>query len=539
MGKNGAGKSSFLDALSFALFGKAHRNITRPQLVNSVNQKNLLVEIEFTIGKDRFLIKRGLKPVVFEVYRNGHLYNQDSNVKDYQKFLEENILKLNYRSFHQVVVLGSSNFTPFMSLTAAGRRDVVEDLLDIGVFGTMQALLKTQHAKDKEFLSGIGMEINLVEKKIAVQESHIHELNNINDDIVQNKLEEIDDLEDAIEDIGATLEPKRKKVDAGLKEHAQRLQRLTSEQNEHIAAITIAKQEIKTNLKQGKFFSNNDECPTCTQSIDAETKRNKADDANRNVVGLIKSKMLDEELLVIAQQELHKLGMVYDAIMIMRKNVAEDTTSIRIKQSMIDALNRDITALESKTGDTGKAKKELNKLRDEREVLRNDKLSKSEEINYNLVLMEMLKDSGIKSKIAKQYLPVINNLINHYLHIMDFYVSFNLNETFTETIKSRHRDVFSYESFSEGEKSRIDLALLFTWRQVAKMKNSVATNLLILDELFDSSLDNAGVDNLLKILQDVDEDTNIFVISHKGDMLDGKFRSKIVFKKTNNFSRIE
>jgi len=539
VGKNGAGKSSFLDALSFALFGKAHRNITRPQLVNSVNQKNLLVEIEFTIGKDRFLIKRGLKPVVFEVYRNGHLYNQDSNVKDYQKFLEENILKLNYRSFHQVVVLGSSNFTPFMSLTAAGRRDVVEDLLDIGVFGTMQALLKTQHAKDKEFLSGIGMEINLVEKKIAVQESHIHELNNINDDIVQNKLEEIDDLEDAIEDIGATLEPKRKKVDAGLKEHAQRLQRLTSEQNEHIAAITIAKQEIKTNLKQGKFFSNNDECPTCTQSIDAETKRNKADDANRNVVGLIKSKMLDEELLVIAQQELHKLGMVYDAIMIMRKNVAEDTTSIRIKQSMIDALNRDITALESKTGDTGKAKKELNKLRDEREVLRNDKLSKSEEINYNLVLMEMLKDSGIKSKIAKQYLPVINNLINHYLHIMDFYVSFNLNETFTETIKSRHRDVFSYESFSEGEKSRIDLALLFTWRQVAKMKNSVATNLLILDELFDSSLDNAGVDNLLKILQDVDEDTNIFVISHKGDMLDGKFRSKIVFKKTNNFSRIE
>jgi len=539
VGKNGAGKSTFLDALSFVLFGKSHRNINKPQLVNSVNGKKLLVDVFFSIGSTSYQVVRGLKPNVFEIYKNGVLVPQPANVRDYQDHLENNILKLNYRSFHQVVVLGSSNFVPFMSLPAQGRRDVVEDLLDIGVFGSMASLVRARHSTLKEQLLINKHDVDLLDKKIAVQEDHIDKLENINDDIAKAKFMELDQHEEDVNALIAEHAELKKRVDAGFKEYFKRTRKLTDERNALNLREGTLTEKLNYALNQGKFFADHTECPTCSQEIDQETRDNhilSGDYHAKEIQADIDALKVERTKLDLAGDA---LGLAHATIEKYNNKAASISNKIAAMETSIRMLEADLKMLDSHTGDTGAAKTDLVVLRDERETKRNEKLDMSEEMDYTVAMIEILKDTGIKTKIAKQYLPMMNQLINHYLEVMEFYVSFKLNEAFTETIKSRHRDCFSYESFSEGEKQRIDLALLFTWRQIAKLKNSVSTNILILDETFDSSLDSGGVDNLLKILQDIDDQTNVFVISHKREVLENKFKSVIEFKKTNNFSRIE
>ena len=538
VGSNGSGKSTLLDALSFGLFGKPHRNINKPQLVNSINNKHCEVEVEFSIGNHEFIIKRGIKPAKFEIWQNGQMINQSAAAKDYQKFLEQNILKLNHKSFHQIVVLGSSSFIPFMQLPAQHRREVIEDLLDIQVFSTMNQLLKEKDSKLKEELNGITHQLDLNESKIVMQQKYIRDITELNEGQIKNKEKEIVDVKTAI----SLLENDNEQWKAFIEEHSDTvntsLKETKKKKNEYLKYEAQFQQQIQNVVKDAKFYEDNDVCPTCTQDIEATTRETKLLQAKASAKKLsdalntasVESKKLDVEL----ENLMSKLQHIQN----LNNNISGNNKAIRSNQDRIATMQSDINELSESQGDLAKANKEYNDLVEEKNLYNEKKVNISADRLYNSVASEMLKDTGIKTKVIKQYLPVMNTLINKYLQVLDFFVSFNLDESFNETIKSRYRDAFNYASFSEGEKQRIDLALLFTWRQIAKMKNSTSTNLLVLDETFDSSLDHDGVDNLMKILQTLDSDTNVFVISHKGDMLDGKFRSKISFGKTNNFSQI-
>jgi DNA repair exonuclease SbcCD ATPase subunit len=539
IGQNGSGKSTILDALSFALFGKAHRSITKGQLINSINNKNCVVTVEFSIGKHEFKIVRGIKPNIFEIWQNDVMINQSSAAKDYQKYLEQNILKLNHKSFHQIVVLGSSSFIPFMKLSTNHRREVIEDLLDIQVFSKMNQILKEKDGKIKEHLFNATHHTDRLKEKIVSQKKYIKDIAEISDDQINSKKKDIDKTLETIVSYRTDNETHH----TFISENAHNIQSELSEITKKKQSLTNFMGQFNTQIaqvvKESKFYSENDTCPTCSQDIDSILKDVKLDKAKTRAVQLNEgiSKIIDEEVTI--DSLIKDLTTQSNSIINKQSVIDSNNKSINLLLNNIKSYEKDINSITEKSGDLSESNAELVSLINQLDVNSNEKSRLTDERVYNSVAAEMLKDTGIKTKVIKQYLPVMNSLINKYLQVMDFFVLFHLDEGFNETIKSRHRDAFNYSSFSEGEKSRIDLALLFTWRQIARMKNSAATNLLILDETFDSSLDNDGVETLMKILDTLETDTNVFVISHKGDMLDGKFRSKIEFVKDHNFSNIK
>jgi DNA repair exonuclease SbcCD ATPase subunit len=536
VGHNGAGKSTMLDALSFALFGKAHRNINKPQLVNSINKKDCLVEVEFQIGKKSYKIRRGISPGIFEIYVNKKLLNQSSNNREYQRILEQNILKLNHKSFHQVVVLGSSSFIPFMQLPQGHRRSVIEDLLDINVFSKMNQLLKEQNSKLKDEIKNTSHQIEINQTKKNAQKKYITDLSNLNTSHKQEKENQIKDLSNQVKNWQKENEKLVNEINSKKPRVESELQSNQSQKQTMIAASGEIMSQIKAVIKEARFFEENDTCPTCRQEIDDDTKDTAMAAAKEKARHLASRKDGVERKTKEVEETLNVLNTEFNEINQLQNKINTNITSIQQAQKTISRLEKELNKLINGTGDLKEAKNDMNSIEIEREDLVDKKFKLTDQFQYNNVMSEMLKDTGIKTKIIKQYLPVINKLVNQYLQILDFFVSFELDDAFGENIRSRHRDIFSYDSFSEGEKQRIDLALLFTWRQVAKMKNSVATNLLILDETFDSSLDHDGVENLMKILYTLSDDTNVFVISHKGEILEGKFEKKIEFKKIKNFS---
>ena len=538
VGQNGAGKSTLLDAISFALFGKAHRNINKPQLVNSINGKKCVVEVDFDIGNNSYRVIRGIKPAKFEIYVNDTLMNQDSHNKEYQKILESNILKLTHKTFHQVVVLGSSSFTPFMQLGAMQRREVIEDLLDINVFSKMNLLLKEKNAVLREKINQVGHTIELNDTKVTAQKKYIRDLSKINNDVRKEKeaaiLKYKNEKAELVSEI-ALLNKQHAEVAETLNKNWVNARDVVKDLDK---AETETLTTIKRLVKDAQFYENNENCPTCEQTINEELKERKLDEAKTEANQLqsrlteVRSKREGATLALESCEE--KLAEVTS----WSHQMADKQDRIERIDTEIEVAQWDIDDDKSK-GDLAQANTDYDALMKEFHELVTEKATHNDQYSYNTVILEMLKDTGIKTKIIKQYLPVINKLVNQYLQILDFYVHFDLDESFTETIRSRHRDAFSYDSFSEGEKQRIDLALLFTWRQIAKMKNSISTNMLILDETFDSSLDESGIENLMKIIHTLGDDTNIFIISHKREELDGKFEAKIEFEKFKNFSRVK
>ena len=538
IGQNGAGKSTMLDAISFALFGRAHRNISKPQLINSINNKNCEVEVKFTIGKSKFRVLRGIKPNTFEIWKNGDMINQSSHSREYQKILEQNIIKLNHKSFHQIVVLGSSSFIPFMQLPAHHRRDVIEDLLDINIFSKMNTILKEKNLEVKNKLKENAHQLDLIKNSLDSQRKYIRDITQINEDEIRDRNRKIDELHDEIQ----LLNTKNGEHSLFLEENSALITGKLKEYNDKRTSIlhnkSTMESQIKSIVKDSKFYEDNDNCPTCSQPIEPEFKKQKIHECKTQATSI---KTQYDNMLNEAQEVLEIIeewNIKSEELRNRQSEINGNNKTIESLQNQVNKTHGEIEKLTSREGDLGKANEELQDMMNNRDTLLEDKLTLNEEISYNGVMGELLKDTGIKTKVIKQYVPVINKLVNQYLQVLDFFVHFNLDENFNETIRSRHRDAFSYDSFSEGEKQRIDLALLFTWRQIAKMKNSVATNLLLLDETFDSSLDHDGVENLMKILHTLDNSTNVFVISHKGEILDSKFKEKLEFVKEKNFSKL-
>jgi len=535
IGENGAGKSTILDALCFGLFNKPFRNISKKQLVNTVNNGGSVVEVEFNVGGKDVKVIRGIKPNKFEVYVNGSMINQDANARDYQKYLEQQIMGLNYRSFTQVVILGSSTFVPFMQLTTKARREVVEDILDIKIFSLMNFLLKNQTKELNENIRNTEQTYDLTKEKATLQERFIK-------DVIENKSSIIDDSKSKISGNEKSIQTKKESI--VLLDKAKVSLSYDSEQKikleEKIRKLSRSESALQNRRgeyeRQINFFEENAECPTCEQDITDDTKQTQI--ATRNTkVGELNRAISDAKRMEREEQE--RLETIRENLEAFRKHdveIAKTRSSISELEKFNVKLQKDIeTYTQGSVSDDDKVK--LAELKGQIKLIEEQKSKLNEDKFYVDVARNLLQDSGIKTKIVKQYLPIMNKLVNTYLSSMDFYVQFNLDENFNETIKSRFRDEFSYASFSEGEKMRIDLALLFTWRAIAKMKNSTNTNLLILDEIFDSSLDGSGTDDFLKIL-DTFSDQNVFVISHKQDMLFDKFRSIVQFKKEKNFSHL-
>jgi DNA repair exonuclease SbcCD ATPase subunit len=539
VGHNGAGKSTMLDALSFSLFGKAHRNISKPQLVNSINNKGCVVEVTFkALGSD-FRVVRGIKPNKFEIWKGSEMLNESSHSKEYQRILEQNIIKLNHKSFHQIVVLGSSSFIPFMQLSAQNRRDVIEDLLDINVFSKMNGLLKEKNGLLKENIKDNDYTFELTKDKIDLQKKYIKEVEDLSNGQIEEKQDEIEETENQIDGLNSENGLLTEEIDElsnGLEEN---LKKNHDKKQSLLHYRAEFNQKVSGLVKDSKFYEENDTCPTCSQDISADLRSEKLSTAKTKAAEI--QKALDDVSAQssIVESALEGLHNTANAIRDKTSSISTNNREIVRLQGQVQNLTTAISKIRGNDGDVAKSKEDLAELNNKKDNLFEKRLYLNESLSYNGVILEMLKDTGIKTKIIKQYLPVINKLVNQYLQILDFFVSFNLDEAFQETIRSRFRDSFTYDSFSEGEKQRIDLALLFTWRQIAKMKNSVATNLLILDETFDSSLDHEGVDNLMKIIYTLGDDTNIFIISHKGEMLDGKFENKLEFVKDKNFSKIK
>lgn len=536
VGQNGSGKSTMLDALCFVLFGKAFRNINKPNLLNSINQKDCVVEVEFSTSNRAYKVRRGIKPNIFEIYQDGVLLNQDAASRDYQELLEKTILKLNYKSFTQIVILGSASFVPFMQLSAADRRAIIEDLLDIQIFSTMNTIVKERLSGNKETVSVKKNEINLVKQKYDMIVEHIQQIKQNN----ENKAKQYDnEIQSNLESI-STLQYQND----GLQERIESLQVMVDRKLEvetKVQKFTKIESQIESNLSKARkdisFFQSHDDCPTCKQTIDDVFKE-------KELTGLVdKTKEYEDGLAKLneklkEQQEVIRLiSQNQREIQNCQVQFATNTTSINEITKYNQRLQAEIEALNNCLKVTEKEQKELAEAKTQLKALEKELKELIEEKTYLEVAYTLLKDTGIKTKIVRQYLPIINKLVNKYLSALDFFVNFNLDESFKETIKSRHRDEFSYNNFSEGEKQRIDMALMLTWRAVAKLKNSANTNLLILDEVFDSSLDNNGTEYLMTILHML-EGVNLFVISHKGDILQDKFDNVIRFEKVKNFSRM-
>ena len=539
VGQNGAGKSTLLDALSFGLFGKPHRDIKKDQMINSINKKGTIVTVEMTIGSHEFKIVRGIKPGKFEIYQNDNLINQASNARDYQKFLEQNILKLNHKSFHQVVVLGSSSFIPFMQLPVWSRRNIIEDLLDINIFSKMNMLLKERNSKIKEELTDVNHQIDIFKTKMDSQSKYIKDLQELNDDQIQNKRDSIDIHKEDINKLFDESKTLGKNLTASISAEEKHSTEIVKKMSQLDSYDMSFNDKIKGLVEESRFYEDNDTCPTCDQDIDEELKTQKIESVKSKAQEIQKAKGDLSKNIADMKTEQQAVSNSLNSLRQKQQKINSNNDAIALIQKEVNKVQKEIDNLQGQTGDVSKAKRDLTQLRKNKDKSTEKKLEYVEERTYNEVIGEMLKDTGIKTKVIKQYLPVMNRLINQYLQILDFFVSFHLDENFNETIRSRHRDSFNYASFSEGEKQRIDLSLLFTWRQIAKMKNSAASNLLILDETFDSSLDIDGIDNLTRILDTLEDGSNVFIISHKGDVLENKFRSKIEFFKERNFSKIK
>ena len=536
VGENGSGKSTMLDALCFGLFGKAFRNVNKPQLINSINGKDCVVEIELDCNNKSYKIIRGIKPNVFEIYQNGDLLNQDAAIRDYQEYLEKFILKMNYKSFTQIVILGSASFVPFMQLSTSDRRNIIEDLLDIQIFSTMNSLVKDKLSTNKDATGIKKYDIDLTKQKYDLEKKHVDELKQNNDEKVKEYESEILNSNQTIQALHAEIANASGQVEVYSTDVA-----LQTETESKVKKLGKLESQIESNLskfqKDISFFQHNDDCPTCRQSIATEFKEGQIQSLQTKTtqceVGLkdLEAKLLDE------QAKLNKIADTQKTIQRLQIQIATKNTSIVEVNKYIVKIEKEILALKETKGSTQLQETQLLELASQLTQLESNLKLLIEEKTYYEAATSLLKDTGIKTKIIKQYLPIINKLVNKYLSSLDFFVNFNLDESFKETIKSRHRDDFSYHNFSEGEKQRIDMALMLTWRAVAKLKNSSNTNLLILDETFDSSLDTTGTEELMKILHML-EGVNLFVISHKGDILQDKFLNVIRFGKEKNFSRI-
>ena len=536
VGENGSVKSTMLDALCFALFGKAFRTINKPQLVNSINTKDCVVEVEFDTGNKSYKVIRGIKPNVFEIYCDNELVNQEAASKDYQEYLEKFILKMNYKSFTQIVILGSASFTPFMQLSPADRRTIIEDLLDIQIFSTMNTLVKERMSNNKDLTSTKKYDIDLAEQRYDIKKKHIDELKQNNEEKVKEYENEIQSHSDTVSALLANVSIFTTKT-----EELQLVVANKIETETKVKKITKLESQIESNLskfrKDISFFQSHDDCPTCRQAIASSFKEEELASLDTKVFECEDGLKKLEDKLLEEQAKLNDITEKQALIQEYQVKIATNTTSIIETNKYISKLQKQIAELKTTTPASEQEEQELKELKDSLTSMRHELKELIEQKSYYEVASALLKDTGIKTKIIRQYLPIINKLVNKYLASLDFFVNFNLDESFKETIKSRHRDEFSYHNFSEGEKQRIDMALMLTWRAVAKLKNSSNTNLLILDETFDSSLDANGTEELMKILHML-EGVNLFVISHKGDILQDKFMNVIRFEKEKNFSRI-
>ena len=537
VGENGAGKSTILDALVFALYGKPFRNINKPQLMNSITNKGLLVECEFSIGKNQFLVRRGMKPHLFEIYQNNVLINQSSSVKDYQDLFEKQILKLSFKSFGQIVVLGSANYLPFMQLPAHARREVIEDLLDIQIFSTMNTLLKEKISQNRADINETDHSINLIENKIELAEKHIISLRTNNEDLIKAKQDMIDELQDRVTSIEALIEEASNHL-AQLSELIQDSDTVGRRKAKLIQMESELESKIKKFKKEIDFFHDHDNCPTCRQGIDHNFKEEWIGNRTNKTAEIQDAMTEIERQMESIEARLNEIAGINSQITALNVQITGHNADIRSWQNSIKTLNAEIDSIRNNNRAIDNGNDDIDQFKKELKRASNRK----EDLAHHRQVLEaagvLLKDTGIKTKIIKQYVPVMNKLINKYLAAMDFFVQFELDENFNETIKSRYRDDFSYASFSEGEKGRLDLSLMFTWRAIAKLRNSASTNLLILDEVFDSSLDTSGNETLMDILSNI-TDGNVFVISHKGDALYDKFHSVIKFEKHKNFSVIK
>ena len=535
VGSNGAGKSTMLDAICFVLFKKPFRKISQAQLINAVNEKEMMVSIEFKIGSTHWQVNRGVKPNIFEIFRDGTALNQESNQRDQQTWLEQSVLKLNYKSFTQVVILGSSTFIPFMQLTAPNRREVIEDLLDIKVFSTMNDILKGRAKGLRDSITQATYDLDLIKEKVEIQQRFIEDIKANQKKQRDAKSTDIHTLQTEVDVLEDNIIKAAETVDL-LQNEADSIGDVTSKLNELKVYQSKFNDKKKTLNKEMKFYEENDRCPTCSQTITERSKKSNqrgiTDQLNQIESATVDLKQKLEE---IKEQVSLKEGKIKE-IRDIQSNISSNTKEIRWKKKSIKKIQEEID-----TPQTDNLKREQNNLKTlVKEGLEGEiALKETKKVKENFdVCSSLLKDTGIKSQIIKKYLPIMNQLINKYLNELDFYVSFDLDENFEETIKSRFRDEFSYASFSEGEKMRIDLALLFTWRTIAKMKNSANTNLLILDEIFDSSLDIAGTYDFMKILRSFNDSTNVFIISHKTDVLQDKFDRILRVEKKQNFSVI-
>ena len=536
VGENGSGKSTMLDALCFGLFGKPFRNINKPQLLNTINGKDCVVEVEFATNGKQYKVIRGIKPNKFEIYCDNVMLNQDAALRDYQEHLEKFILKLNYKSFTQIVILGSASFVPFMQLSAADRRAIIEDLLDIQIFSAMNTVLKDRVSNNKDLIVGKKHDITLFEQKIEMHSNHVEEQKQDSDAKVLQYENEIHSNQSLVQTLHETIDRLTSDVSELTEQVSNKI-----EVEGKVKQLTKLESQIESNLSKFqrdiRFFETNDSCPTCRQAIAMEIKTTEltslSEKSQKCQHGLseLEQKLLEE------QNKLNAIATIQKRIQEIQVDVATKNATITATNRFIQKLNKEIDVLKNSKVSTTNEESQLSKMQVQLDGLKNELKTLIEEKTYFEVAASLLKDTGIKTKIIRQYLPVINKLVNKYLASLDFFVNFNLDESFKETIKSRHRDDFTYNNFSEGEKQRIDMALMLTWRAVAKLKNSSNTNLLILDETFDSSLDSSGTEELMKILQLL-EGVNLFVISHKGDILQDRFSNVIRFKKEKNFSKV-
>ena len=534
-GSNGSGKSTLLDAITFALYGKAFRKINKPQLINTINQKDLVVEIDFNIGVNRYMIRRGLKPNFFEIYLNDELVNQDAAVRDYQQYLEQNILKLNYKSFTQIVVLGSATYVPFMELPAHARREIIEDLLDIQVFSTMNILLKDKMSSNKESITENSYQKDLIETRIDSAKEH-------NESIRQMKEKEVDKIKEKMKEHLDTIENEKQAI-LQIEDNIENLiktiddKSIVKDKKDKAKSLSLdLKSALRNHTKELSFYHDNDNCPTCKQGIDHDFKTNIITEKDKKVIE-IQAGLQDLELKIAEYEtRLEEISNVEDEIKNWNLTIGDHRATIKVAKNALVQYKNELTTAEEdvEAVDTSK----LVEYYDQLKVINDRQTELFGEKEVMSVVAAMLKDGGIKAKIIKQYVPVMNKLINKYLGAFDLFVDFQLDESFNEVIKSRFRDTFSYASFSEGEKLRITLSIMLAWRSVAKLRNSVSTNLLILDETLDGALDGTGIEMLIDTLHNLNADDNIFVISHRGHQFGDKFMSHIKFEKVKNFSEL-
>ena len=537
LGENGAGKSTLLDALCYALYGRGFRNLKRDLLINSINTKELVVELDFSIGNKDYKLIRGAKPNKFEIWCNDILLNQDASVRDYQEHLENNILKMSYRSFTQVAILGSANFTPFMQLRAKDRRKLVEDLLDITIFTTMMQLLRKRK-------SNHALDVKENQHEIAILEERISGLNSQIDALRENRDEKILKFETTINQTQTNIDKLLGEVDEKMENVVEKTRLITDKNTteDRLKQTTDLESQLERARKKAiadiKFYEDNDNCPTCKQDLTGEHKEKCIQEKNQKVAEIKEAVSTLDNQIGELHDRIQTINTVQSEIDEIQREIGLSQTEIVSNQKYISKLQKEIESLEEEQEGNSDAHEQVLKAEDDLHTLTKKKQHLADNGHYLEIATLLLRDQGVKEKIIKQYVPIMNKLINKFLAQLEFYVGFELDEAFEETIKSRFRDVFKYENFSQGEKMRIDLALLFTWRAVARMKNSVNTNLLILDEVFDSSLDASGTDEFMKMLNTLTEKTNAFIISHKGDILYDKFEHVIRFEKYKNFSRI-